>query len=76
MEKRIYSINLAAYVIMETGIEPELGFEYDKNLVYFVFPENEFIKTVIGEYKADKRLQDYLHTYANLRETIKIAREV
>lgn len=75
MEKRTYSLNLATYIIMETGIEPDIGLEYDKQLVYFVFPENEFISKVIAEYKADKRFQDYLHTYAKLREQIKAARE-
>ena len=30
MEKRTYSLNLATYIIMETGIEPDIGLEYDK----------------------------------------------
>ena len=75
MEKRTYSLNLATYIIMETGIEPDIGLKDERQLGYFVFPENEFISKVIAEYKADKRFQDYLHTYARLREQIKAARE-
>lgn len=75
MEKRVYSLNLAAYIQMATGIEPDLGTEYEKQLVYCIFPECEGVSAAIREYKADKSLHDYLQAYADLRQAIKSARE-
>ena len=77
MMKRIYSLNLAAYIRMTTGIEPELEIDYNdgNGLVHCVFPEIEAVKCAIDDYKRDAALQCFLHSYAELREEIKCARE-
>lgn len=78
MEKRVYSLNLAAYIQMHTGIEPHLGAEYDDTkgtLVYCVFPEIEAVAAAIRTYKQDEVLHEYLQSYALLREQIKQVRE-
>jgi hypothetical protein len=40
-EKRIYSLNLATYVALTTGILPVVKREGDNNLFYCVFPEDK-----------------------------------
>lgn len=78
MSKRIYSLNLAAFITMETGIEPELDIDItDGNgLVHCVFPECDKVADAIRNYKRDKELHEFLQTYADLREKIKTLREV
>mgnify|MGYP004620488229 FL=1 len=77
MMKRIYSLNLAAYIRMATGLEPDLEIDYkDGNgLVHCVFPEIDVVRYAIEDYKRDESLQRFLHSYAELREQIKFARE-
>lgn len=77
MEKRIYSLNLAAYVMMETGIKPVLGIDYNdgNGLVHCQYPECEGVKAAIRAYKQDEHLHDFLQSYSELREQIKEIRE-
>lgn len=78
MGKRIYSLNLAAYVMMQTGIEPTLEIEYSpagNGLVYCQFPKCEGVKAAVRAYKADTQLHNFLQSYADLREQIKEIRE-
>jgi hypothetical protein len=78
MDKRVYSLNLATYIIMETGIEPTLDIDYSNGngLVHCVFPECEGVLAAIKAYKNDKHLHSYLQTYGELRDSIKAARGV
>lgn len=79
MEKRIYSLNLAAYIQMVTKIEPELDIDYSDEgggLVHCKFPECEGVRAAIKEYKNDKHLHEFLQSYADLRDNIKVARGV
>lgn len=75
-EKRMYSLNLAAYVMMITGIEPNVGVEYgnDTTLCYLVFPECEAVAAAIAAYRADNGLHSFLNAYAELREILNDAR--
>lgn len=76
MNKRMYSLNLAAYVQMKTGIEPELEIDYSdgNGLVYMTYPECEVVSSAINEYRTDAALHQFLQSYADLREQIKTAR--
>lgn len=80
MTKRIYSLNLAAYIQMETGIEPDLDIDYsDANgsgLVHCVFPECEAVSSAIANYKKDNVLHEFLRSYADLRASIKDIRKM
>lgn len=74
--KRIYSLNLAAYIQMKTAIEPTLDIDYSdgNGLVHCVFPECEGVSAAIREYKKDNALHQFLQSYSELREQIKEAR--
>lgn len=76
MNKRMYSLNLAAYVQMRTGIEPDLEIDYSdgNGLVHMTFPECEAVSAAIAEYRNDAALHQFLQSYADLREQIKAAR--
>lgn len=76
--KRIYSLNLAAYIQMKTAIEPTLDIDYSdgNGLVYCIFPECEGVSAAIREYKKDEALHQFLQSYSELREQIKEARGV
>lgn len=76
--KRIYSLNLAAYIQMKTAIEPTLDIDYSdgNGLVHCIFPECEGVSAAIREYKKDEALHQFLQSYAELRAQIKEARGV
>lgn len=77
MDKRIYSLNLAAYVQMATHIEPTLEIDYSpagNGLVHCTFPECEGVCAAIKAYKNDTALHEFLHSYAELRDNIKSLR--
>lgn len=76
MDKRIYSLNLISYVMMQTGIEPDLEINYAKGngVVYGIFPDCEAVASAIKDYRKDTALHNFLQSYADLREQIKQAR--
>ncbi len=76
-EKRMYSLNLAAYVMMETDLVPSVGVEKNEQgtLCYLVFPECEAVSLAIAHYKADKRLHKFLNRYSLLRDMLNSARK-
>ncbi len=45
MDKKIYSLNLIAYIIYKTATKPVLRSE--NNTVYAIFPENDDIAAAI-----------------------------
>ena len=72
--KRIYSLNLAAYVQMETNCEPALEIDYSNGgngLVCCVFPECDSVSAAINAYKQDRKLHLFLNSYRELRQQIK-----
>ena len=74
-EKRIYSMNTAAYLIMATGIEPQYAYDStDEWKVYFVFPETEDVEQAIKEYRATTtmvNLHMFLNCFNKLKENVK-----
>lgn len=71
MEKRIYSLNLMAYIIMTTGAMPK--FEKDQGVIYAVFENTDGIKNAITEFNKDEttvNLHKFLNCFKNLKKSI------
>lgn len=71
MEKRIYSLNLIAYITYKTAIEPELKTE--NNTVYAVFPECKEVGTAIKEFNSNDctvNLHKFLNQFKELKQKI------
>lgn len=73
MDKRIYSLNLGAYIILKTGLAPELHIDKDngEGLVHMIFPESAAVDKAIAAYKQDSDLHNFLQAYNELRLAIK-----
>lgn len=76
-ERRMYSLNLAAYVMMVTELTPTVGVEKNDQgtLCYLVFPECAAVAMAINQYKKHKELHKFLNAYAELRNMLNEARE-
>ena len=77
IEKRIYGLNLAAFLFYATGIMPVI--RYDENKVFYcVFPEEEQVGKAITAYRRSDcmaNIHQYLNAYRTIRDTIKEIRE-
>lgn len=75
--KKIYSLNLAAFIMLHTNFEPEVEVDWDEEkgcLVALVFPECEAVSAAIAAYRNDNDLHAYLQKYKDLRQIIAEAR--
>lgn len=74
--KRIYSLNLAAYIMLYTNFEPEVEVECDDRgtLCSMVFPECDAVAAAIRAYKQDSELHLFLQKYKELRILLDEAR--
>lgn len=71
---RIFSINLAAYLVMTTELEPEYGIDEDSGATYFMFPEVAAVKIAIAEFRFGKplvKLPDYLGAIRTIRNEMR-----
>ena len=77
IEKRIYSLNLAAYIMANTNITPEVGVGHGNKgtLCYLVFPECDGVAAAINDYRNNRELHHYLGAYKELREILDEARK-
>lgn len=73
-ENRMYSLNLAAYVIMKTNgyVDYEIKLDEENGTCYYVFRED--ISDIIQEYKVSE-IQKFLDSYRMVRNDIKAVRE-
>lgn len=73
----MYSLNLAAYVMMATELIPTIGVEKNEQgtLCYLVFPECAAVAIAINQYKKDKELHKFLNAYSDLRNMLNDARQ-
>lgn len=76
-ERRMFSLNLAAYVMMATDLTPQVGVEKSEQgtLCYLVFPECAAVAVAINQYKKHKELHKFLNSYAELRDMLNEARK-
>lgn len=67
---KIFSINLAAYLLMVTELKPTYGTDEETGSIYFVFPEVAAVKIAIAEFRFGKPLVK-LHNYLDAIRTIR-----
>ena len=68
--KRIYSLNLIAYIQFTTGIKPIYKADEITGVYYGVFPVCREVATAINEYRTPELLVN-LHGYLNAFQEIK-----
>ena len=69
----IFSLNLVAFIIYETGIRPEWG-QNDRGIFYGIFPDNNAVNYAIQHWKSPEVLLEahrFLNCYKEVREAIK-----
>lgn len=79
MEKRIYSLNLIAYLWNITGQKPVISQDETNGAFYAVFPDSAEISQAITEWKDENcvvNIHSFLETYKKLREDINSKRGV
>ena len=76
-EKKVFSINLAAYLISSTDLLPRIIMDADSKQFYFVFPQTRGVEWAIDKYKNGNptiRLHSFLKCIKQVRESISVAR--
>ena len=76
--KKIFSINLAAYLIASTDLIPQIIYDKQSQQYYFVFPETRGVEWAIDKYKFGNptiRLHSFLKSIKQVRERINVARK-
>ena len=71
---RVYSINMAAFILMTTSIEPILQRDEKTKFTNFLFPVGDELRLVIYMYKKGNvsvDLHTYLGCYKEIRRLIK-----
>lgn len=71
--KRIYSINLGAYVMATTNLIPELLLDEESQTYYMVFPQCAGVATAIRQFKCDNpqiEIHNFLHAIKQIRESM------
>lgn len=77
-EKRLYSINLGAYIIATTDLMPRLEKDEIAGTYYMVFPHCEGVRAAIKAYKTGNPeicIHDFLHGIKQIRSSIAAAQE-
>ena len=70
--KKIFSLNLAAYLFMITKEMPQLAKD-NRNMVYFLFPDTPTISFLINTYKVGNPmvgLKDLTAAYKQIRQSM------
>lgn len=70
--KRIYSLNLLAYIAYRTNLTPLLLLDEDGRTYYGVFPECSGVELAIEEFR-QKKVRVELHRYLNMFKDIKVS---
>jgi hypothetical protein len=73
MDKRIYSLNLVAYLKMNGFDEVKIGIDEVNSKVYYVFDED--LSNEIERYKGSIELQNFLHSFKLVRSAISTLRK-
>lgn len=74
MEKRIYSLNLAAYIIATTNLLPQLERDEESGTYYMIFPPCAGVASAVREFKKNNPtlpIHDFLRAIKLLRASIK-----
>ena len=71
--KKLYSINLVAFIYMVSKMEPTLGKDHMGN-IYFLYPDTNDITLLINIYRRNRvsvDLKEYLTAYRHIRGLIR-----
>lgn len=70
-DKQIFSINMTAFIIYLTGLQPIIA-KNDRGLLYFIFPKDEVKEatTLYRDGNTQVNLQRYLAIFADLKKMI------
>lgn len=68
--KRIFSLNQVSFLKSKGITEYQLGYDHDKETVYFVFPETREVGKAIREYHQNKELQKYIGLFKETRDEV------
>lgn len=74
MEKRIYSLNLAAYIIATTNLLPQLARDEESGTYYMIFTPCAGVTSAVREFKKHNPtlpIHDFLRAIKLLRASIK-----
>lgn len=74
MEKRIYSLNLATYIIATTNLLPQLARDEESATYYMLFPPCAGVASAVREFKKHNPtlpIHDFLRAIKLLRASIK-----
>lgn len=76
MEHRIYSLNLAAYVLAVTNVVPDTLWDPDSKTAYWRFPEIAGVQIAVRQYKNNNPvgIQDLLRAIKTLRTMIEVVK--
>lgn len=69
--KKMFSLNLAAYVLYSTDIIPEIKRDETTNTCYCIFPECEGVQIAIRQYRDNKatvQLKEFLEALKEIRQ--------
>lgn len=70
---RMYSLNLAAYILTVTSLVPDVKIDETTHTAYFVYPECNAVNAAIKEYKAGTatvNVKSFLSAIKQLRTTM------
>lgn len=73
MEKKTYSINLAAAVMCQTHILPEVRLDDTTNTYYCVFPPCHGVEAAIRAFRTDSRLELNIRQFLDAIKYIRTA---
>ncbi|MDK2800583.1 MAG: hypothetical protein PWQ70_2202 [Clostridiales bacterium] len=75
-QKRLYSLNLAAYLLCKGFNNYKIFKDAETNKYYFIFPQSPKIAEAIKKYKnGEKELHKFLQAYKQIRLMIQKAEE-
>lgn len=63
MEKRTYSINMAAVIMSLTHLMPQVQLDETSGTFYCVFPDCSGVKAAIKDYRENLRLEINVHDF-------------
>ena len=76
-DKRMYSINLAAYVMATTNLIPAIRLDDETNTCYMVFPQCSGVDSAVKQFKGQNpqiAIHDFLRAIKQIRESMGVCK--
>ncbi|WIF94298.1 DUF5659 domain-containing protein [Caminicella sporogenes] len=71
MEKRIYSLNLVAWLKSKGHKQIEIKVDKENNKKYYVFAETDDVARDIEEYRKNRELHEFIRQFKEVKKEIK-----